>query len=385
MPTVFIHGSADLYGSAKILLQVVRICVKEDEKVIVVLPHQGSLVPALEALGIQVFIINIGVLRRRYFTPWGMVGRVFLWIYACFTLRTLIKEHEISKIYVNSANVLIGPLLKRITGLPLIWHLHEIVERPAILRRFLTFLICQADLVIAVSTATRNFWLSQSKHLSIELLYNGIDCTEYENIANLTESEYPFTLKKEKKGIVIAMVGRIQPWKGQSYFLDIMKFLKSQLENDSVPCYAVVVGDPYPGYEHYATELTLEIEQKGLQQNVFYLGYRNDIPSILASIDLLVVSSILPDPLPTVVLEAMASSKPVISTKQGGAMEMIVENETGFFIPLNDAQQSATIIKTTLSNPENLIKLGANGYNNVHKFFSLSAFKINWLQLFQSV
>jgi glycosyltransferase involved in cell wall biosynthesis len=302
MPTVFIHGSADLYGSAKILLQVVRICVKEDEKVIVVLPHQGSLVPALEALGVQVFIINIGVLRRRYFTPWGIIGRVFLWIYACLTLQSLIRKHEISKIYVNSANVLIGPLLKKITGLPLIWHLHEIVEKPAMLRRFLTFLICQADLVIAVSAATRNFWMAQSKHLSIELLYNGIDCTEYENVGNLIEYEFPFTLKKEKKGIVIAMVGRIQPWKGQSYFLDIMKSLKSQLENDSVPCYAVVVGDPYPGYEYYATELKLEIEQKELQQNVFYLGYRNDIPSILASIDLLVVSSILPDPLPTLIL-----------------------------------------------------------------------------------
>ncbi len=385
MPTVFIHGSADLYGSAKILLQVVRICVKEDEKVIVVLPHQGSLVPALEALGVQVFIINIGVLRRRYFTPWGMIGRAFLWIYACFALRALIREHKISKIYVNSANVLIGPLLKKITGLPLIWHLHEIVERPAILKRFLTFLICRADLVIAVSAATRNFWLAQSKYLSIKLLYNGIDCAEYENVGNLMETEFPFTLRKEKDGIVIAIVGRIQPWKGQSYFLDIMKSLKSQLAYDLIPCYAVVVGDPYPGYEQYATELKLEIEQKELQQNVFYLGYRNDIPSILASIDLLVVSSILPDPLPTVILEAMASSKPVISTKQGGALEMIVENETGFFIPLNDPQQSAAIIKTALSNPEQLIKLGANGYSNVHKSFSLSAFKINWLQLFRSV
>lgn len=385
MPTVFIHGSADLYGSAKILLQVVRICVKEDEKVIVVLPHQGSLVPALEALGVQVFIINIGVLRRRYFTPWGMIGRVFLWVYACFKLSSLIRKHEISKIYVNSANVLIGPVLKKITGLPLIWHLHEIVERPAILKRFLTLLICQADLVIAVSAATRNFWLAQSKHLSIELLYNGIDCAEYENVGNLMEFEFPFTLKKEKRGIVIAMVGRIQTWKGQSYFLDIMKSLKSQVDNHLIPCYAVIVGDPYPGYEHYAAELKLEIEQKGLQQNVFYLGYRNDIPSILASIDLLVVSSILPDPLPTVILEAMASSKPVISTRQGGALEMVVENDTGFFIPLNDPQQSAAIIKTTLSNPENLIKLGVNGYNNVHKFFSLSAFKINWLQLFRSV
>jgi hypothetical protein len=39
MPILFIHGSADLYGSAKILLQVVGICVREKKQVIVVLPH----------------------------------------------------------------------------------------------------------------------------------------------------------------------------------------------------------------------------------------------------------------------------------------------------------------------------------------------------------
>ena len=385
MATLFIHGSADLYGSAKILLQVVGICVEENEEVVVVLPHGGVLVSQLEDLGAIVYVINIGVLRRRYFTPWGMLGRLFLWIYASFKIRKLIREHHVSKIYVNSANVVIGPLLKIITRLPLIWHLHEIVEKPAILKIVLTKLITKADLVIAVSSATRDFWLSQSKELDIKLLYNGIDCSAYKSASDLLEVEFPFTLKKEKNVIIIGMIGRVQPWKGQSYFLDIMKSFLNNYNSDSTPVYAVIIGDPYPGYEHYASELTLEIEKKGLSQKVFYLGYRDDIPAILASIDLLVVSSILPDPLPTVILEAMASAKPVISTRQGGALEMVLENKTGYFIPINDPIKSAEILQRVLARQADFIQLGMNGYARVTEFFSLSGFKSSWLNLFQSL
>ena len=164
-----------------------------------------------------------------------------------------------------------------------------------------------------------------------------------------------------------------------------MKSFYQQNTSNANPVYAVIVGDPYPGYEHYASELKSEIEKKGLSQNVFYLGYRDDIPAILASIDILVVSSILPDPLPTVIMEAMASSKPVISTRQGGAMEMILEKKTGYFIPLNDPQLSADILQNVLARPDDFTQLGMNGYGRVIEFFSLSAFKKNWLCLFQSL
>ena len=55
-----------------------------------------------------------------------------------------------------------------------------------------------------------------------------------------------------------------------------------------------------------------------------------------SAIDILVLPSLLPDPLPTVVLEAMQYGIPVVATPQGGALEMIADNETGIFIPMPD-------------------------------------------------
>ena len=382
MPILFIHGSADLYGSAKILLQVVGICVREKKQVIIVLPHEGILVQELEKLGVKVLVVNIGVLRRRYFTPWGLLGRIFLWASATIRLFYIIKRNKVSKIYINSANVVLGPVLKSLTGLPLVWHLHEIVGNPKILTQTLTKLILHADKVIAVSKATKDFWSAQSDKLEVELLYNGIDTRNYENAVSLIGDEFPFSLKKNPGVIIIGMIGRLQPWKGQEYFLEVMQAFYSKTDKDFSNIYAVMVGDPYPGYEQYIAELENSIKEKGLSEKVFYLGYRQDIPAVLASIDLLGVPSILPDPLPTVVLEAMCSKKAVLATRQGGALEMIEEGITGYFMDINTPIESAQTLYEILSQPQQLVQLGANGYTRVKELFTFDSFEKNWLKLF---
>jgi len=384
MSTLFIHGSADLYGSARILLQILRVCVREKEDVVVVLPHPGALVKELDALGVKVYIINIGVLRRRYFTPWGIFGRIFLWGLATIRLSRIIKKHNIKRVYINSANVVIGPVLKWVNRLPLIWHLHEIIESPSLLRLFLVKLIAQADQVIAVSSATRNFWMKQSSNLDIHLLHNGIPTHDFEHAIPLNDSEFPFTLKNTQNAILIAMIGRVQPWKGQLYFLDIMKSYYTSSKDTDPTVYAIIVGDAYPGYAYYVEDLKKSILDHGLVDKVFYIGYRDDISSILASIDLFVLPSLLPDPLPTVVLEAMASGKPVIATFQGGAIEMIEDNNTGVFIPLEDHQKAAILLRKLLLDQKSMQLMGQNGNKRVTHSFSLEAFESNWLKLFRT-
>ena len=118
-----------------------------------------------------------------------------------------------------------------------------------------------------------------------------------------------------------------------------------------------------------------------MTDRVFYLGYRADIPEVLASLDLLVLPSTSQDPLPTVVLEAMAAAKPVLATAQGGALEMIVENETGKFIPIANAQQAATILANLLSDKIALKEMGKAGRSRVEREFSPAAFAENWHKL----
>ena len=376
MKTLYIHGSADHYGSAKILLDI--LCIPGNAaNAIVVLPHDGVLIEDIKALGIPVYIMNLGVLRRKYMTPWGIVGRVFLWLSAIRKLRQLTTIHNIQRVYINSANVIIGPALKQKNQTELVWHLHEIVEHPTVLKKFLAYLIGKADKIIAVSKATQNFWEKAIGNKPIHLLYNGMDLSKYTNVSSEKTIILPNASPNETW---VGMIGRVQHWKGQHYFLDIIEAYLKQNPSDTTTRF-IIAGDAYPGYENLAIELSLAIERKGLHKHVTYLGYRSDIPQLLASLDLLVLPSTSPDPLPTVVLEAMAASKPVLATAQGGALEMVVDQETGRFMPIGEAQKASTILAEILKDKEKLNEMGTAGRRRVEKEFSAAAFANNWSKL----
>lgn len=376
MKTLYIHGSADHYGSAKILLDILRL-PGNAENSMVVLPHGGVLVEDIKALGIPVYIMNLGVLRRKYMTPWGIVGRVFLWISAIRKLRQLTTIHNIQRVYINSANVIIGPALKQKNQTELVWHLHEIVEHPTLLKNFLAYLIGKADKIIAVSKATQTFWEKAMGNKHVHLLYNGMDLSRYTNVSSEKTNILPNSSPNETW---VGMIGRVQPWKGQHYFLDIIEAYLKQHPSD-ISTQFIIVGDAYPGYEKLAIELSLAIERKQLHKRVTYLGYRSDIPQLLSTLDVLVLPSTSPDPLPTVVLEAMAAGKPVLATAQGGALEMVVDHETGRFMPIENAKQAAAIVTELLHDKERLKEMGTAGRRRVEKEFSAAAFANNWSKL----
>jgi len=378
---LFIHGSADAYGSAKILLQINQILVRQSVHPIVILPHHGSLVESLSALGVEVHVINIGVLRRRYFTPWGIIGRLLLWVFSSFRILRLIKKNKVDIIYVNSLNVVVGPILKKLSGKLLYWHIHEIVESPTLLNKFLRLLLASADKLIAVSKATKQFWENGTQRLQIELLYNGIDHTSFESIDQNVSREKLLKGRVKENDFLIGMIGRVQAWKGQTYFIDIMHAMFTEHPQMKAHCFAVIVGDPYPGYEDLFDKMRQRIMKLQLYANIFCLGFRSDIPAILSALDLFVLPSTSPDPLPTVVLEAMASSKPVLATRQGGAVEMIEEGITGDFIPFNDVLKSADILYATITSKAGLLTKGVQGRSRVMLHFSHVSFEQNWLRI----
>ena len=105
--------------------------------------------------------------------------------------------------------------------------------------------------------------------------------------------------------------------------------------------------------------------------------------SFYAAINLLVVSSVQPDSLPTVILEAMQYGIPVAATAQGGALEMVKENETGIFISLDNAILAAEKIHAILPSTTRH-QMGAAGKERVATYFSQAVFEKNMLNIFEN-
>jgi glycosyltransferase involved in cell wall biosynthesis len=102
---------------------------------------------------------------------------------------------------------------------------------------------------------------------------------------------------------------------------------------------------------------------------------------IFNTLDVFVLPSTAPDSFPTVILEAMACRKAIVATTQGGALEMLIHNESGIFIPLDNAKNSAELMVPLLTDPTKRSAMGIAAFERVREKFSLSAFETRLMAL----
>lgn len=368
MNVLFLNSSSDLYGSSRILIEVVRVYQNEGITPVVVLSGPGPLHDYFLEEGIEVRIQNLGILRRKYVSPLGLVNRLSKSRKAYRFLDKLHAEFKFDLIYSNTLAVIIGAYWAKNNQVPHIWHIHEILLGPAPLIKLLGKLLDGSTASpIVVSNAVKNHWSHRLKIAKPEVIHNGIPYGEF--LQEYPNAKSELNLPADK--IIITMIGRINPGKGQLFFLEIAKeILKSYPQ-----CHFVLVGDPYPGYEEILEEIESEISVDKLKCNVTNLGLRADIPTILSATDIFVLPSILPDSFPTVVLEAMAAGKPILATKSGGAEEMVIEGETGYLIPIADVDRGVEAIEKLILNEQLRLKMGESGRVRVLESYSLEAFK----------
>lgn len=375
MNILILGASSDLYGGSKILAIVANILQEGKHKPIVVVSEHGELIGELNRLGVEVRIIRLGILRRKYFSVPGILNRIKVNRSAWKALGKLIDEEKIDVVYSNTTGVLIGAFLAKKKNIKHIWHIHEIITKPKTFTRILGRLVNKyADNVIVVSDAVKNHWKEYINTTNINRIYNGIDTSIYTRSEGLLRKE----LNLKETDLLIGMIGRVNHWKGQDFFIDIAR----QILNHEPDTKFIIAGDAYPGNEHLVDKMLDRLNNELPPQSVFYIGYRTDIPSILKSIDIFVLPSILPDPFPTVILEAMASSKPVVATNHGGALEMVAHMETGIIIPHDNVEESAEELLKLIRDREKMVTMGELGNIRINTLFSLEKFRESILRLF---
>src|SRR3989338_4743638 len=116
----------------------------------------------------------------------------------------------------------------------------------------------------------------------------------------------PLRTKKENEEFVIGMIGRITPLKGHKYFIQAMSKVARTMPKIKI----LIVGEAPPGKEKYEQEIKTLVNRLSLSKYVEFLGRRSDIPQLLQKMDLLVLSTIVPEAFGRVIIEAQASGIP---------------------------------------------------------------------------
>lgn len=350
---LFLHSSSELYGSDKSLLYLLTNLDKKKYKIFVVLPEEGPLSKRLTNIeGVEVFVHNIAVLRRKYFSPSGIVKYSINLIRDCKFLVKLINIEDISIIYTNTSVVLAGGIAGKLTRKKNVWHVREIIKSN-FERKFISFIINRlADVIIANSISTLKS--IKRNQCNSHVVYNGV-----QNFADGGSYHHD--------GLVIGMMGRINRWKGQKLFVDMAKII---LEKNSEVRF-LIAGSAYKGEEFLEDDLREYVSDLGLQNSIELLGQIEDVQKFYGSIDIYVHPSTQPEPFGLVVIEAMDMSLPVVATNHGGPTEIIENDKTGYLVDYNTPNQMAETCISLLENPKLRNSIGSAAREAKRRKFSL--------------
>ncbi|MCL5945313.1 MAG: glycosyltransferase family 4 protein [Planctomycetes bacterium] len=182
-----------------------------------------------------------------------------------------------------------------------------------------------------------------------------------------TNSFVSSCLRGEQSFPVIVLVGRISPWKGQDIFIRSA----GQVLKTFPDCRFQIVGSALFGEDALETQLKQLAASLGVGDRVEFLGFRKDVPEIIAAGTLLVHASTVSEPFGQVIIQAMAECKPVVATRGGGVLEIVDDGVTGLLVPMKDVHAMADAICKILSNPDQAAEMGRAGNKKFLEKFTI--------------
>jgi glycosyltransferase involved in cell wall biosynthesis len=163
---------------------------------------------------------------------------------------------------------------------------------------------------------------------------NGVDLDVYH--PDLNPETIRETLGLPERALVVGTVGRLHPTKGQDTFI----LAAHRIVRDRNDVHFLLVGEDTTPHRSCEAHLKALSKQLGLEDRVYFMGFRSDVPQVLAAMDCFVLASIR-EPSGRVTQEAMACGRPVVATRSGGTVELVQDEKTGYLVPPKNPETMA--------------------------------------------
>lgn len=383
---LFIHQSAELYGSDKTILMFISSLDKEKYFPVVILPFEGPLKTEFEKNNIKVVIAPVLKLYRKMFTPKNILKFFREYSKGLNIINQLHKEHNFSIVYSHTLAALIGIAFAKKNKIKHLWHVQEIIAKPKLFNKGFIKLLSLKSNHVAVydSKTTMDFWIEGNKKLAEKsvAICNGLDVREkpepnFDDIAKIREEFFGVA----PDDVVISLVGRINSWKGQQLLLEAFHKIANKYPKTKL----VYIGSAPPNQEFFEIDLNQKIKDYSLSDSVLIIPFQENIWKFWDAIDIAVVPSTEPEPFGMVAIEAMLAKKPVVAANHGGLTETVVNNETGLHFKPNDSNELAIAISSLIEDKNKRILFGEKGYERVHLHFSLEKHVTEFETIFEKL
>jgi glycosyltransferase involved in cell wall biosynthesis len=323
----------------------------------------GPLVSNAEAEGVTVWELPFEWKGNKLHSL-GLVARR-VWDFAC-----LLRKTAASLLISYTFNDLImAGIAARLTGIPIVYR-------------------AQGELFVSGSDVTRT-WLGSCLVPTLKILRPLIICTTKTQAANMLcaglseamvrqvylgvsqgdppfdESIGPSQTRKSDGAPIMSMFGRLVEWKGQDIFLKALVLLHRRGINFE----AWIVGSSEFGggsdYERHLHEIT---NNGGIMEKVKFLGFRSDVPRLMAASDIVCHASMF-EPFGLVVAEAMMAGRPVVASDVSGPQESVINGVTGILVTPGSFEVLANALEQLLGDSQRREIMGRNARKRALELF----------------
>lgn len=261
---------------------------------------------------------------------------------AFFKIFRIIKINRYDIVHTHTAKAgILGRLAARLARTPIIIHtlhgvtfhdfLHPLTKNFYVLLEKIAG--CFTDVFITVGEDLKRKYIAKNiaKSNKFITIRSGIELDKFVYYSQLSE-EYRLREKERlgisKSDVVIGTASRLEPRKGHLYLLKAAEEIVKKFPNTKF----LILGDGY-----YKCRLEQEVKNLDLTDNVFFLGFRQDIHKIFPLFDIFVLTSLW-EGLPRVLVQAAAAGKPIVTFNVEGAREVVKEGVNGFIVPLKNVK-----------------------------------------------
>ncbi len=375
---LFVSAHSGLGGGEIIQLNLMRALDRERFHLHLLCPHEGPFIQAAREIGVQTHAL-----------PFRGVNRLFvpaLWARLPVTQRMVALMQQLGVQVIHSdyhALPHAAPAARR-HGARVIWNAMGWWYPAKRWQR--AFFRDHVDKITSISQAIRDRWLARSAYFlppeRIEPVIPGVDLERF-------RPDVSGAAVREEVGLasdvpLVGLLARFQRVKGHDVFLDMARHVL-----DAMPeAHFLVAGENAFGVARHEAYKQAVLQRARsdplLRERVHFLGFRTDVPQVIAAADVIVCPSRF-ESLGMVHLESMAMARPVVSMNNGGPAETVLEGVTGFLVPPEAPRALAEKVLLLLRDPALRERMGRAGREHVLAHFTAAGYAEKFTEIVEGL
>ena len=376
-------NTRNITGAEKLLFFIARKLSAHFECTIVA-PKEGRLTQLAHGSGLRVIIMD-SPMRYEMCTPYDNLIQDVEDMgshHATAKMVALLQEENPDYVFVNTCVNIIPAIAAKHLGIPVIWHITEIISDNGFIGNTVTIINRFSDWILGISESAIAPFKEGPMKEKVSLLYPSWDSGE------LQPADWP-DLRQRKRwewGIhpEQKVIGYISSFlvkdKGPAHFIKSAVSIAKQYPNSRF----VIIGGEVD--QSFYRSLKQSVKDAGLSKHFIFIENEVNIEASYCAMDIVVIPSLLNEGFGMTAMEAMIFGKPVVAYASGGLKEILDSTGSGDYLaPTGDIEQLTAKISGLLQSSDMMERVGLQNQSQVEAMFGSSAYNNRFMQFIEQI